>query len=132
MGLPSPAQDDTNIHMQMLSEHPLDAATGHAVTAFLDRVAAMFPVRHAILFGSRARDEFQPESDADVAVLLSGPHGQFMAARLAMADIAFDVMLETGIRIEPLPVWEDEWDNPDAYRNPKLLRNIERDGVLVR
>jgi len=118
--------------MQMRNEHPLDAATGHAVMAFLDRVAAMFPVRHVILFGSRARGEFQPESDADVAVLLSGPHGPFMAAKLAMADIAFDVMLETGIRIEPLPVWEDEWDNPDAYRNPKLLRNIERDGVLVR
>jgi len=118
--------------MQMLSEHPLDAATGRAMTAFLDRVAAMFPMRHAILFGSRARGAFQPESDADVAVLLSGPHGPFMAARLAMADIAFDVMLETGIRIEPLPVWEDEWANPGAYRNPHLLHNIERDGVLVR
>lgn len=118
--------------MHMLDEHPLDEATGRAVTAFLDRVAALFAVRHIILFGSRARDEFQPESDADVAVLLSGPRGQFMTAKLALADIAFDIMLETGIRIEPLPVWEDEWNNPDAYRNPKLLRNIERDGVLVR
>ena len=35
-------------------------------------------------------------------------------------------------RIEPLPVWEDEWANPGAYRNPHLLHNIERDGVLVR
>ncbi len=118
--------------MQMLSEHPFDAATGRAVTAFLDRVAAVFPLRHAILFGSRARGAFQPDSDADVAVLLSGPHGPFMAVKLAMADIAFDVMLETGVRIEPLPVWEDEWANPDAYRNPRLLRNIEREGVLVR
>ncbi|MEQ1890540.1 MAG: nucleotidyltransferase domain-containing protein [Alphaproteobacteria bacterium] len=91
--------------MQILSEHSLDAAASRALTAFLDRVAAVFAVRHAILFGSRARGEFQPESDADVAVLLSGPHGQFMAAKLAMADIAFDVMLETGIRIESLPVW---------------------------
>jgi predicted nucleotidyltransferase len=118
--------------MQTLSEHPVDAATSRAVTAFLDRVAVLFPLRHAILFGSRARGGFQPESAADVAVLLTGPHGQFMAVKLAMADIAFDVMLETGIRIEPLPVWEDEWATPDTYRNPHLLRNIERDGVLVR
>jgi hypothetical protein len=48
-----------------------------------------------------------------------------------MADLAFDVLLDTGIRIEPLPVWEDEWAQPQSYRNPQLLRNIERDGVLL-
>jgi len=26
-----------------------------------------------------------------------------------MADIAFDVLLETSIYIQPLPIWEDEW-----------------------
>lgn len=118
--------------MQTLTEHPLDTATAKTVASFLDRVASVYPMRNAILFGSRARGQFQPDSDADVAVLLTGNHGQFMQTKLAMADMAFDVLLDTGIRIEALPVWEDEWANPDAYRNPHLLRNIERDGVLVR
>ena len=36
-----------------------------------------------------------------------------------MADVAFDVLLETGIRIQPLPVWEDEWEHPESYSNPR-------------
>lgn len=117
--------------MQTLVNHPLDTATKQTVQDFLRRVSAVFPVRSAILFGSRARGEFQPDSDADVAVLLVGHRGQFMAAKMAMADMAFDVMLNTGIRVEALPVWEDEWANPDKYRNPYLLHSIERDGIII-
>ena len=117
--------------MQTLENHPLDMATVATVKAFLERVAAVFPVRSAILFGSRARGECKPDSDADVAILLSGQHGKFMDTKMAMSDMAFDVMLDTGIRVEAIPVWEDEWANPGAYRNPFLLRNIERDGIII-
>jgi predicted nucleotidyltransferase len=120
--------------MQTLAQHPIDPATAKTVAAFLARVSNVFNVQQAILFGSRARGAFESDSDADVAVLLaghSGKSGKFMDAKLAMADLAFDVLLDTGIRIEPLPVWEDEWAQPQSYRNSQLLRNIERDGVLL-
>jgi predicted nucleotidyltransferase len=121
--------------VQTLTEHPLDDATAKTAAAFLARVSRVFDVQQAILFGSRAKGTFTNDSDADVAVLLAGNYGQngkFMDIKLAMADLAFDVLLDTGIRIEPLPVWEDEWAQPDSYRNPLLLRNIERDGVLLK
>lgn len=118
--------------MQTLASHPVDLKTVATINEFLNRVDAVFSVRSAILFGSRARGESTSESDADLAVLLKGNHGEFMAAKLAMSDMAFDVMLDTGIRVEALPVWEDEWANPEEYRNPFLLRNIERDGVIIR
>lgn len=117
--------------MHTLDEHPIDSDTQRTALTFLDRVAASFPVRGAILFGSRARGHFGPDSDADIAVLLPGERGQFMAAKLAMADVAFDVLLETGIRVQPLPLWEDEWGHPEAYSNPALLRNIESEGVRL-
>jgi predicted nucleotidyltransferase len=116
--------------MQTLKNHPLDAATIATVNVFLKKAAALFPVRSAVLFGSRARGEFRPDSDADVAVLLAGEHGQFMLIKKALSDIAFDVMLETGIRVAAIPVWEDEWEHPENYGNPALLRNIERDGII--
>ena len=48
-----------------------------------------------------------------------------------MADIAFDVLLETGILIQPLPVWEDEWEHPESFTNPSLLQNIAREEVRL-
>lgn len=48
-----------------------------------------------------------------------------------MADLAYDVLLETGIRIQPLPIWEEEWVHPEAYSNPRLLHNIRREGVRL-
>lgn len=117
--------------MYTLETHPVDAETTTTVNAFLKRVSAVFPMRSAILFGSRARGNFRPDSDADVLVLLAGQRGQFMKAKLTMSDMAFDVMLDTGIRVEAIPVWEDEWAHPENFRNPYLLRNIERDGVVI-
>jgi predicted nucleotidyltransferase/fido (protein-threonine AMPylation protein) len=110
---------------------PLDPATVATARAFLARVQERFPVLAAILFGSRARGDHRSDSDADLAVILAGGRGRFLEAKLEMADIAFDVLLETGLRVQPLPIWEDEWDHPDAYSNPALLRNIEREGVLL-
>lgn len=45
--------------------------------------------------------------------------------------IAGDVLLETGIRVQPLPIREEQWEHPDTYPNPRLLRNIEREGVVL-
>ena len=108
----------------------LDPDTERAARAFAQLVSEQYEIAGAILFGSRARHNHRPDSGADIAVLLRGQHGKFLATKLAMADIAYDVLLNTGIRIQPLPIWQDEWEHPDAYSNPRLLHNIERDGVL--
>jgi len=41
------------------------------------------------------------------------------------------VLLETGIRIQPLPVWESEWEHPEEYPNPELLANIANEGFRL-
>jgi uncharacterized protein len=109
----------------------MDNITKTSVMQFIERISSQYDVAGFILFGSRARDDFRPDSDADVAVLIKGIHGNFAATKLAMADIAYDVLLETGIRIQPLPIWEDEWENPESYPNPRLLQNIEREGIRL-
>jgi len=109
----------------------IDAETERSARIFVAEVASRYDLVGAILFGSRARRDFRPESDADIAILLRGHSGKFIATKLAMADIAYDVLLEIGIRIEPLPIWEQEWANPDAYSNPRLLRNIGREGIRL-
>lgn len=115
----------------MATRNGIDLATLNAIQSFLKRVATRFDVSAAILFGSRARRTHRPDSDADVAVLLRGHHGAFVETKLAMADLAYDVLLESGIRIQVLPIWADEWEHPEQYSNPNLLENIKREGVRL-
>lgn len=109
----------------------IDAATLAAIRAFTMAIAARYDLAGTILFGSRARRSHRADSDADVAILLHGQPGQFVATKLDMSDLAYDVLLDTGIRIQPLPIWESEWERPEAYSNPRLLNNIKREGIYV-
>lgn len=105
--------------------------TEEAVRRFLALIASRYDMAGAIIYGSRARGTHRPDSDADVVVLLKGEHQRVLTTALAMADVAYDVLLETGINISPLPVWLDEWEHPENYSNPALLHNIARDGVRL-
>ena len=109
----------------------IDQDTEKAVRRFLALIAGSYDMAGAIVFGSRARGTHRPDSDADVAVLLSGEHQRFLTTKLAMSDVAFDVLLETGINISPLPVWLDEWEHPENYSNPALLQNIASEGFRL-
>lgn len=109
----------------------LDFETERATKLFMLRITERYNTAGAILFGSRARQTHRADSDADVAVLLRGAHQRFLPTKLAMADVAFDVLLETGVNISPLPVWLDEWEHPETYSNPDLLKNIANEGVLL-
>lgn len=115
--------------MSDLPEIVVDSATVQAAGTFLDRVSLRYSVSRAILFGSRARGSFRPDSDADIAVLLNGEPGIRVDAALNMADIAFDVMMETGVLIEAIPFWEVEWSHPETFNNPALIENIRREGI---
>lgn len=109
----------------------IDHDTEKAVRRFLELIEHRYDVSTAIVYGSRARGTHRPDSDADLAVLLRGDHQSFLSAKLNMADVAFDVLLETGILISPLPVWLDEWENPENYSNPSLLKTIGEEGVRL-
>jgi DNA invertase Pin-like site-specific DNA recombinase len=109
----------------------LDAETEHAARAFLKRLEGKYPVAEAFLYGSRARGDHTGDSDADLAVILKGERGSRYQVAGEMAGIAFDVMLETGVLVSPLPLWPDELARPDAFSNPALIRNIQREGLRL-
>ena len=72
-----------------------------------------------------------PRKPTNLAVVLDGPKGDRTAAVRDMAGIAFDVMLETGILVEALPLWKDEMDHPERFSNPALIANIQREGLTL-
>ncbi|WP_375176611.1 nucleotidyltransferase domain-containing protein [Marinobacter mobilis] len=102
-----------------------------AILVFSEKLAVQYDVDQLVLFGSRARGNYLPDSDADVAVILKKGPGDFVKTKLAMARLSFDVLLKTGVLIQALPVWECEWENPASYSNPTLLQNIAREGIVL-
>jgi len=111
----------------------IDPTIRLAIRQFLEKISRTFKVTGALLYGSQARDEAHDDSDVDVAVFLARePRDQgFLPTAWAMDDAAIDVLLETGIYISPLPIWEDEWEHPERYSNPVLLRNIAAEGIRL-
>jgi predicted nucleotidyltransferase len=115
----------------MAAKPAIDEDTAHATRVFMRRIEGRYPISEAILYGSRARRTHSADSDADIAVILKGPPGNRKAAALEMADLAFDVLLETGILVAALPLWEEELANPQRFGNPGLIQNIRREGVRL-
>ena len=62
----------------------IDHDTEEAVRRFLVLIAGRYDVAGTIVFGSRARGTHRPDSDADVAVLLSGEHQRFLTTKRRM------------------------------------------------
>lgn len=110
---------------------PIDPQTETAVRRLVNLIGTHYNVAGAVLFGSRARGTHQAESDADLAVLLNGDHLPVLNTTLAMADLAYDVLLDTGINISPVPIWQDEWEHPERHPSPALLKNIAREGIRL-
>ncbi len=109
----------------------IDPVTRRAARSFLDKIESRYPVRDAFLFGSRARRTHRSDSDADIAVVLKGARGNRHEVTGDMAETAFDVMLETGVLVQAVPLWEDEVEKPEQFSNPMLIENIKRDGLRL-
>ncbi len=102
-----------------------------AISLFVKKVKKEFSIQRVLMFGSRARGDEHSESDIDLAVLMKEASGDFFSLKLKMDDIAYDILLETGMRIQALPIWQSEWQHPEHYSNPYLIKNIQREGVAL-
>ena len=117
--------------MNKMNSQAIDPLTANAAKVFLERTAKRFPVDHAILYGSRARHTHRPDSDADLAVIMREQVVDRSATTIAMAGIEFDVLLDTGILVQALPLWLNELTHPEQFSNPALIDNIRREGIRL-
>ena len=94
--------------------------------AYRDRLAGIY------LFGSRARGSARPESDADVAVVLSVFEGSALSEKMRLVDLAFDALTEAGLMIQPWPFTKTEWEaRQGEERFAGLLQAARRDAVAL-
>ncbi len=126
----SPMSDPKPMRKARGSPFP-DDLTERGVRAFLDRIGGHYPIREVFLFGSRARGTHQADSDADLAIVLDGDSADRSRVSGEMAEIAFDILMETGLLVQALPLWESEWRDTERFPNPLLIESIRRDGARL-
>jgi predicted nucleotidyltransferase len=99
------------------------------VRDFLARIPLDLKVEKAIVFGSRARGDNTPDSDADLVLVFE--RGNEWPIVELLGGLAFDVLMDTGILIQPVPISSFDWRHPEGFPRPGFLRNVAREGIAV-
>lgn len=121
---------DFRVAPKMAHMKYLDPDTEAAVRNFLSRIPADLRIERAILYGSRARGEHKPDSDADVAVIVADRDDVWQILWM-LGGIAFDVFMDTDILIQPVVITLNDWLHPERAVRPGFLRNIAREGITL-
>jgi uncharacterized protein len=108
----------------------VDPETERAVRQFIARIPLDLPLERVLLYGSRARGDHGPDSDADVAVILREGAADWKLLWM-LTGLAYDVFVDTGIMIQPVPVSSLDWADPDRFPRPSFLRNVAREGIQL-
>lgn len=108
----------------------MDEKTRYVLSRFKRRLEGRYGPRlkNVFLFGSRARGDFRSDSDADVAVFLDHVSDP-IREQMALCDDAYDIWMETGIRIEPWVFENASLKDPDRYRASHIVKIIQQEGV---
>ena len=108
-----------------------DAETRVALDAFRSRLRRRYGgrLRGIVLFGSRARGGYRPDSDADVAVFLDSVEDP-VAAQMDIAEDAYLLFLQNGLLIQPW-VFRGTPEDPDVSWGGGLLRTVSSEGIVL-
>jgi predicted nucleotidyltransferase len=84
------------------------------------------------LFGSRARGDHRPDSDADVAVILEEGDWTGWEERRTLNQLAYDPSLDSGLAIQAWPFSEEQWTRSDRQPVPRLTEAARREAIPLR
>lgn len=118
------------------SEGSIDPTIRPTLDAFHAVLASRYgPRLKAIyLFGSRARQDHHSDSDADLAVFVDAEgrtRPDLLRDQLDLSGEAYDIWLDTGIRIQPWVFAAEALRHPEQDGNAHLLTRILSEGIAA-
>lgn len=80
-----------------------------------------------LLYGSRARGDAKPDSDMDIAVILS--HTDLETTN-AIRDLAYEIWLDFGVFLSTCVWSQAHWQRHEEIQTG-LYRNIQKEGIDI-
>jgi hypothetical protein len=107
---------------------PSEGEVAKALATFAEAVRAHYGdgLKGLYLFGSRARGDHRPDSDADVAVVLADGDWVEWIERRKLNRLAYDAGFDCGLDIQPWPVSFAEWT---SERATPLVKSARREAT---
>lgn len=93
----------------------------------MHRLCVLVPVVEMRLFGSRAREDAQADSDLDVFIEVETVTRQI---KDIIAETAWEIGFEKLIHVSPLVFSRDEIEN-SPQRESQIVKNIMREGIRL-
>ena len=106
-------------------KRPLTENEKAALHELKDRLACDFGLIEMRLFGSRAREEGDAESDVDVLIILASTDWE---TEKRIYDIAFDLDLKHDVVLNTVICSQQEFASK-LFRASGFYREVERDGI---
>jgi predicted nucleotidyltransferase len=86
-------------------------------------------LRDVILFGSKARGTFNPDSDLDVLAIIQEP--KTWKTREQVSDLCLEVNLEYDTNITCSLESSIHWDDPEGDMWPSFRENVMEEGIRI-
>ncbi len=99
-----------------------------AIREAIRMLKSKFPITKVILFGSKARGDYDEHSDIDLLVIAS--RSLHWKEEKAIVGALFDIGMEYDVIFSPLFTYADEWEKGIFTEFP-VYQEISRDGAVV-
>ena len=115
------------------SPSPTEDEASLALRRFVEEVRGRYgsDLKGVFLFGSRARGDNRPDSDADVAVVIADGDWSEIAESVSMANETFGILVDQSLDIQPRAIAESHWLDPDSDGEAWLVRKIRADARRI-
>jgi predicted nucleotidyltransferase len=111
-----------------ISQLALKENEKRALQELKGRLLQRFPDAEIILYGSKARGDFDEESDIDLLILIETPITSGLEEEIT--HITYDIELKYDVVFGKIIENKGFWNSPLANAMP-LHWNIDREGVLI-
>jgi predicted nucleotidyltransferase len=106
----------------------LSANEKRAIKKFINKVSSSYNICKIILFGSKARGDFNIHSDIDLLIITSEQINN--SNRWKLSDITSDINIDYEVALNCVYCNETEWKSNNIV-NQQLKNNIDRDGIEI-
>lgn len=108
--------------------HQLDVLTKSVISCCHKILSSKYPNSEMILYGSRARNSANIESDIDLLILL--PEEVKAEMRIDIHDMLYDIALSEDVVISVIVKSVSKWNQPISQATP-LYKSIQQEGIKV-